>query len=369
MKRMKVAVYLAHPSQYHFLKNPINAWKKKGHEVIVIIRTKDILKDLLDFDQVPYIHILTKERKGNTLAIQYALIKRIMLLFFHLRSFKPDILIGSDASLPVVARLLHARSITALEDDYEVIKPLAMLTYPLTHVILTPYVCKVGKWEMKKVGYHGYMKLSALHPNHFVANHDIINALSEKKPYCLIRLSGLKAYHDRGKHGLSVAIVEKMIVICEKHGFRVWINAENALPVSLQQYQLTLHAAMMHHVLAGAKLLISDSQSMSVEASMLGIPSLRFSDFAGKISVLEELEHTYHLTKGISTDAPEALLKQLDEWLQQVDLTERFRQRNLKMLQDKVDVAAFVTWFVEDYGTTHAMNNAEHRFLLVNCPS
>jgi uncharacterized protein len=69
----------------------------------------------------------------------------------------------------------------------------------------------------------------------------------------------------------------------------------------------------MHHVLANASLLISDSQSMSVEAAMLGVPSLRFSSFAGKISVLEELEHKYKLTFGIDPSSPNKLLFKIED--------------------------------------------------------
>ncbi len=61
----------------------------------------------------------------------------------------------------------------------------------------------------------------------------------------------------------------------------------------------------MHHVLSFASLLICDSQSMSVEAAMLGVPSLRYSSFSGRISVLEELEHQYGLTYGINPEHPE----------------------------------------------------------------
>ena len=37
-------------------------------------------------------------------------------------------------------------------------------------------------------------------------------------------------------------------------------------------------------------MLVCDSQSMTVEAAILGIPSIRYSDFSGRIGVLEELE-------------------------------------------------------------------------------
>ncbi|MGC9150697.1 MAG: DUF354 domain-containing protein [Microbacter sp.] len=360
---MNVVVYISHPSQYHFFKNPINGWKRRGHQVMVVIRSKDILEDLLIEDQLPYVNILPEARNENTTSILHALAKRIVRLFILLRHFKPDLLIGSDASLPIVARLLKAKSITTLEDDYNVIKPLAMLTYPLTHVILTPFVCQTGRWEKKKAGYHGYMKLSALHPNQFTYNPDMIKSLVGEKPYCLIRLSALNAYHDKGIQGLSTKMVQKVILSCEKQGLNVWINSEKDLPEMLQQHHLIFHPALMHQLLAGAKLLISDSQSMSVEAAMLGIPSLRFSDFAGKISVLEELEHTYRLTKGIKTDNPEQLLQQLEDWLLDDTLSEQFQLRKVNMLRDKIDVASFVTWFVEDYSTNPSANNACDRFM------
>ena len=52
----------------------------------------------------------------------------------------------------------------------------------------------------------------------------------------------------------------------------------------------------MHDIMREASMLISDSQSMSVEAAMIGLPSVRISDFAGEIGVLNKLENDYGLT-------------------------------------------------------------------------
>ena len=363
---MNIAVYLGHPSQYYFFKHPIKIWSKRGHRVQVVIRSKDILEDLLVHDDVHYVNILPEGRNRGSIAIFYALLKRVVRLYFQMRHFHPDILIGSDASLPIVARVLQARSITTLEDDFNVVKSLAMLTYPLTHVILTPFVCKVGRWEKKKVGYNGYMKLSALHPNRFSTDSQIITSTVGDDPYCLVRLSALNAYHDKGIHGLSLEVVHGIISRCEQHGLKVWINSETTLCAASLPYQLRIHPAQLHHILAGATLLISDSQSMSVEASVLGVPSIRYSDFAGKISVLEELEHTYKLTKGFPTNSTELLLKHLEEWLSIDSLHDMFLSRKEKMLEDKMDVALFVAWFVEEYHVTHIMHDATNRFKLAN---
>ena len=81
------------------------------------------------------------------------------------------------------------------------------------------------------------------------------------------------------------------------------------------KYRLKINPLDIHHVITFASLYIGDSQSMAVEAAMLGVPSIRFNDFAGKISVLEELEHKYGLTYGIKTDQPERLFEKINELL------------------------------------------------------
>jgi predicted glycosyltransferase len=86
-----------------------------------------------------------------------------------------------------------------------------------------------------------------------------------------------------------------------------------------------------------SSLLISDSQSMSVEAAMLGVPSLRYSSFAGKISVLEELEHKYNLTYGIQIGKEEELMRKLDFLLSMKNLSLEFQTHlwfgSLKIIQ------------------------------------
>ena len=88
---------------------------------------------------------------------------------------------------------------------------------------------------------------------------------------------------------------------------------------------------------------------MAVEAAMLGTPSLRFNDFAGKIGVLEELEHKYELTYAIPSSDPQRLYTKVDALLAMPNLREVFQQRRQKMLSEKIDVTAFITWFIENY--------------------
>ena len=74
-----------------------------------------------------------------------------------------------------------------------------------------------------------------------------------------------------------------------------------------------------------------------------------FNDFVGKLSYLEELEHVYGLTYGIKTSNPDNLLRKVNELLSITNLGEVFQQRRQKMLSEKIDVTAFMVWFVENY--------------------
>nr|BBJ04652.1 hypothetical protein YBY_25010 [Marinobacter nauticus] len=46
----------------------------------------------------------------------------------------------------------------------------------------------------------------------------------------------------------------------------------------------------MHHVLAHARLVVTDSQTMTAEAACLGVSVVRVSTFVGKLSYLDDLE-------------------------------------------------------------------------------
>ena len=110
----------------------------------------------------------------------------------------------------------------------------------------------------------------------------------------------------------------------------------------------------MHHVMAFASLYIGDSQTMAAEAGVLGTPFVRFNDFVGRIGYLRELEDVYQLGYGIKASAPgsvDQLCARVQE-LVALPASERqttFAARRQAMLNDKIDCAKFLTWFIEHY--------------------
>ena len=356
MKQKKMLIYLGHPAQYHFFKFIIRQLRQNGHSLEILIKSKDILEDLLIEDNESYVNILPGGRSSGLTGILTGLIKRDFRLFEHVWGKKFDLFIGTDPSLAHIGFLKRIPVITVLEDDIHVIPDLARITFPFTSIILTPNECLTGSYEKKTIHYNGYMKLAYLHPGYFSKE-----AAIHRQPYFLIRASGLDAYHDEGISGLTLNLIKRIIQVLQKKG-SVYISAEGIPDESLKPYELKINPSKMLQELANAAMLVSDSQSMTMEAAMLGVPSIRFSDFAGMISVLESLEHEFGLTYGIPTNSPEKLFEKISEFLELPDLAAVFEKRRLKMLREKLNVTAFLVWFIENYPASVTIMKANPEF-------
>lgn len=357
---MKYLFYFGHPAQYLFLRETIRRLLlSPENQVTILIKTKDVLEALVKEDGFAYTNVLTKQRGLSKLAVTYSFLNRLRLLIPIIFKTKPDLLIGTDATIAQVGKLFGINRITIIEDDYEVIRSLASLTYPFTQTILCPQVCEVGPWTEKKIGYKGYMKLGYLHPSVFTADASVCQKYNLPAHYVLIRLARLTAHHDFGIRGIDVTVVKQIIERVEARGLVVKISSEAEVDDCFERFSLDISPGDMHHVLAQATLLVSDSQSMSVEAAMLGVPSIRYSDLlAGRISVLEELEHTYELTYGVRTGDQKKLMALLTTILELPDLATTFQKRRGRMLADKLNVTEFLVWFLGEYPASLASMKA-----------
>lgn len=347
---MKYLFYFGHPAQYLFLRETIRRLLVSGeHQITILIKTKDVLEELIKQDGFTYTNILAKERGVSKLAVVLSFLNRLRLLIPVIVRKKPDLLIGTDATIAQLGKVFGINRITIVEDDYDVIRHLASITYPATQTILCPQVCQVDSWTTKKVGYDGYMKLGYLHPSVFTPDPSIRQKYGLPDRYVLIRLARLTAHHDFGIRGIDPLLLQRVIDTIETTGIKVKITSEARIDYEFVHHLLLINPSDMHHVLSQATLLLSDSQSMSVEAAMLGVPSIRYSDLVGRISVLEELEHTYRLTYGVAAGDHERLVAKITELLQLTDLKKDFQARRQRMLDDKIDVTAFLVWFLESY--------------------
>ncbi len=345
---MKILFQLNHPAHYHLFKNSIKELKSKGHTVNILARPKDILIELLENEDFDVLSV----KKGKSFFEKIKLVKQAQKqILKYCENQKPDIIIGT-GDFSYVTKKLGIPSIFLGEDDANLNLPLFMwtlFTYGGFSSILAPVGVNNSIWNKKTTFYHGYHKLAYLHPNQFTADKKVVEKyFSADEPYFILRFAKLNAYHDINAKGINTEIAQKLIDLLTPKG-KVYITSERELEPQFEKYRLQIDPLDIHHVMSFAQLYIGDSQSMAVEGAMLGVPSVRFNDFAGKISVLEELEHKYKLTFGVKTDNPNKLYQTIENLLSMENAKEEFQARRQRMLADKIDVTAFLVWFVENY--------------------
>jgi predicted glycosyltransferase len=345
----KILVYLGHPAHFHLYKNAIINWQVEGHEVMILIKKKDVLENLLQNAGFEYINILKEGRKDSKIGIMLGMLKRTIRLLSYCRKHKPDILTGTSVENSFVGKLLGIPVINANEDDAAVVPLYAKLSYPTADAILNPRVCNSGKWDAKATKYESYQELAYLHPNHFTPDKQVVEKyFSAEKPYFIIRFAKLNAHHDTGIQGINTEIAQRIIDILKPQG-DIYITSERALEPQFEQYRIQINPLDMHHVMAFAQIYIGDSQTMAAEAGVLGIPFVRFNDFVGRIGYLEELENHYHLGFGIKTNEVEKLYETVENLVSLPNRGRIFQEKREKMLSEKIDYAQFLTWFVEDF--------------------
>lgn len=341
---MRVLFQLGHPAHFHLFKNTIADLQRDGHETFILIRKKDILEDLLKESGMPYINILPGGKKSV-----FTLMLRLWRVFWFTLTHRVDVLVGSTPEVAQVAWLLRRRSVVMAEDDASIVPQFIKVVKPFVDNYLSPVSCNNGVLERATTHYEGFHKLAYLHPNRFSPDSAVVDKyFDHSNPYFLLRFAQLNAYHDvsANAHGINDKIAVKLIEILSPHG-KVFITSERELSPELECYRLNINPLDIHHLMAFATLYIGDSQSMAVEAAMLGTPSIRFNDFAGKIGVLEELEKKYQLTIGIPSSDPERLYNTVKEMIDTDNLREVYQARRQRMLEDKIDVATFFTDFIE----------------------
>ena len=358
---MNILIQLSHPAHFHLYKYVAQNLIDDGHTVLFVIKSKDILEQLLQNAGLPYCNVNQYAHRGSKLGILWDMLVREYRIVRMCRKHKINLLTGSTPDVAHAGWWLRKWRINTGEDDLSIVPAFDKIASRYVQCFFSPSSCNAGRIEYKTVHYPGFQKLAYLHPKRFTADKEVVRryGINPDKPYFIMRFAKLNAHHDSGISGISIDIAQHLIDMLSPHG-RIYITSERQLEQQFEQYRLHINPLDIHHVMAFATLYIGDSQSMAVEAAMLGVPSLRFNDFVGakKIGVMEELEHVYGLTYGISSHEPEKLYAKVDELLNMPNLREVFQNRRQKMLRDKIDVTAFLTWFIENY--PNSVEEAKH---------
>lgn len=346
---MRYLFHLGHPAHFHLFKNSIHSLKNEGHEVVIMIKKKDVLEDLLQASGFDYVNVLPKGRADNKLALAWSVLKTDLKIMAYCLRRRPNYLVGTSIAIGHVGRVLRIKNINVNEDDADVVPLYSKLSYPFANLILAPTTCGNGKWESKSLKYPGYHELAYLHPKVFSANRaKATKVLGFEGPYFIMRFAKLNAHHDDGITGITDKVALQIINLLKPHG-RVYITSEREFDDKrLEQYRVKISPIDMHDVMAFASLYIGDSQTMAAESGVLGVPFIRYNDFVGRIGYLKELEEVYNLGIGLRPGEPRELIEAVQSMMNNFD-TNIFDKRRIQMLNEKISLSEFITNLLLNY--------------------
>jgi len=343
--------FFVHPSKFHVFRSTINYLIRNGHKVDILITSKDVLEKLVKEEGWDYTNIFPEGRKMTNIPALFSAvintIRTVYRLYKYTKDKKYDLFITDDL-LVINGKFNNTPTIHLQDDDITAVPESRLILYFASY-ILSPHVSNLGKYEKKKIPFFGYKELGSLHPNVFKPDYSVVEKFNPaKKPYVILRLVKLKSTHDFGKSGLSNTDIDDLIERIH-YDYSLYITSERKLPAHLEKYRISINPNKIAHALYFAKLLVSDSQTMSAEAGVLGTPYIRYNDFVDKISYLSELENIYKLGIGIKTEQKSLLFETVDMLLKKNNLREEWHKKRQKMLKDKIDLSSFMIWLFENY--------------------
>jgi predicted glycosyltransferase len=334
---MNLLFDIGHPAHVHLFRNFIFYLRDRGHNVFVVSRKKDVTEILLDHYNIEHFPVTVAAATRSGMLKE--LIDRNRFIFELHRKHHLDAAFGTSASIGFLRLKFGVPAYNFNEDDDDVVKLYSYLAYPPATKIFNPNCIRYKKWRDKRVLYPSYHELAYLHPDNFIPESNILKSYNlEPLKYVIIRLSALKAHHDIRIKGITLELLEKV-----KESFfeyRIVESVEQNKNHGIKPWD-------MHHIMAFAKLIISDSQTMTAETAVLGRPSLRVNDFVGRISYLEEMEHKYGLTFGFRPLQEERILAKVGELISGEDDEEEWAKKRKRLLQEKVELTG---WMINYFG-------------------
>jgi hypothetical protein len=107
---MRVAFFIAHPSQYYVFRDVMMKIKNK-HDVILVYFEKDIIKDIIDNDNIKIeSHFIKSANKSTPFKAAVNLIKKESHLFKLVKSHKIDLIVGTSIVIAHVAKLAGVKA-------------------------------------------------------------------------------------------------------------------------------------------------------------------------------------------------------------------------------------------------------------------
>jgi len=341
---MNILVDIGHPKHVHVFKNMILELERKGHNVSIFAKNKEVVFDLLKAYNLTFNS--AGEYKNNLLdkMLHFPLINLKLLNIS--RKFKPDLFISKGSPHSAEVSSLLGKPHIAFKDT-EHANLTDRLTLPFTDLVCTP-TCFQKNMKTKHIKFNGYYELSYLHPNYFEPDPTVLDKIgvSDADNLIVVRSVSWNATHDI--HDKGFENLKEVLSTLDDHG-KVVITAEQKLDKDLEKYRVKLDPEEMHNLLYFSTLYFGESPTMATESAVLGTPAIFVS--TSRRCYTDELEEKYGMVYNFSDplNGQAQALEKAIELLSNNNVKQEWSRKRDFLLSDKIDVTAFMVDLIEGY--------------------
>ena len=318
--------------------------EKKSHVIFVSARNRSIIFSLLGKFGISYFN----RGKGtdNIIGKLFYMIATDLKLLFKALKFQPDVFISFASPYAAQAGWL-LRTPHIVLDDTEHARFGHFFYKPFSKIFLNP-ACFQKDFGKNQIHFNSYSELFYLHPYYFTSYPGILTTIgvSENEKFALLRFVSWKASHDLGHSGLNLSTKKELVILLVNNGYKVFISSEGEnIDPFFKEYLIRISPELIHSVMVEASLLVTEGATMASECAMLGTPTIYVNSLDA--GTLREQEDKYQLIQGFRSS--EGVLEKVAELINTPNLRETYQLRRQRMLSEKIDITAFMVWFIENY--------------------
>lgn len=342
---MNILIDIGHPAHVHLFRYLAKELENRGHKLFYTVREISVAMRLMDVYGMPY--TVVGKKKDSVLGKAFSVLGQDISMLKILRRNHIDVGLSSGIVLPQVSLFSRIKNFIFDDDDDAVEKLYVKYAHPYADAVLTPKA--IERKTKKAVYYPATHELAYLHPNHFVPDKSVLEraGIAENERYFIMRFVAFKGHHDVGEAGLSMEQKRRLVEMMSKYG-RVIITSERELDPEFEKYRLPVPPEDIHSLMHYSAMFVGDSQTMTSEAAILGVPSLKCNSFAGRLSVPSMIEK-YGLCYSFAVQDFEKFFQKTEELLGKENLKSEWSEKRKAFLSDMIDPVPFYADFIENY--------------------
>ena len=342
-----ILIDIGHPGHVHLLHPLVEALKSKGHQCFYSVRDIPVAQRLMKhYGMTPWLDLGGK--KDSLVGKAWTVVQQDVHILKFVRKRHIDIGLSCGLVLSQVSQLTKMKSYVFDDDDDEAEPLVTKYSHPYSSAVFTPDC--IERKTKNAVYYHGTHELAYLHPKRFTPDPTVLQhaGLQEGERYFIMRFVALKGHHDVGQQGLTIEQKKALVELLKSYG-RVIITSERAIEPEFEPYRLPVPPEEIHSLMAYSSMFLGDSQTMTSEAAVLGVPALKCNSFAGRLSVPNMLENKYGLCYAYTPQQFEEMYHYVEQLLARdpEELKSEWQEKRQRMLADMIDPTEFFVNYIE----------------------